>query len=184
MCNGQRFFFDTDYVSNRNYNFTYKKEYDNEIDRLRDELFSYTQEIEDNEKTIKFLYADIAEINARLRRMRKALIKLFTTLSFIIVIYSVYSINIFEVSSLRNIMNLVYIIVMGPLAILFTYRDLHHVKPNIFKKIRFLIKEESLTYQLEDKKEQIECYQRDILESKERIRQLREEIAKLEAKEN
>lgn len=178
------FFFDTDYVSNRNYNFTYQKEYDNDIDRLRDELFSYTQEIEDNEKAIKFLHADIAEMKARLIKKRKLLIKTYATLAFVAVGCSVYSINIFEVSSLKGAKDLVEIIVLLPFFILFSYRELHHVKPGIFKKIPYLIKEESLTYQLEDKKEEIELYKRSILESKERIKQLREEIAVLEAKDN
>ena len=161
-----------------------RKVLDNEIDKLRDELFSYAQDIDEKEREIKFLINDIRMLRVDLKKIPK---KLAINVIEFIVLFSLYM--YFMGAGLPQVMAEHYIykiiIVVYFLGILKEiYQSIYHMKPDCVFKIKILTKENSLTYLIEEKEEQVELYERTILEEREKIRQIRERIAILEKEED
>ncbi|MBQ3061284.1 MAG: hypothetical protein IJD02_02465 [Lachnospiraceae bacterium] len=164
------------------------KEYDNEIDKLRDELFALVEDKREKEIEITYLNGTIK----RTRDMVKKIpIKILKPVGIIVVVFLINKIllknNGIDMSDIPTY-DLLYIRILFIFFLIglakTVYLGLYHWKPDKIIKIPFIAKEKSFAHIIEEAEEQVEFYQRVITDSEERITQIRKEIAVLEKMNN
>ena len=171
------------YYSNDGYEQGYTKEYDNEIDKLRDEVYFYVLDIDEKEKEIKFLNNDIRILKARLKKIPMKLIEEIFVLIVMTLIYRfVMAGN--SMGDIRDILNGIFLCILAFGVVKVIYQGIYDMKPDKVIRISILIKHHPLISQIEEKERLVEIYERTIIEEKVKIQKLRERIAVLEAEEN
>ena len=176
---------DKDFLKNRTYNLIKDMEYDSEIDRLRGELYVCEEEDKKNKLEIESLNGTLERMKGRLEREPQKIYRAIGMFLAVVIFWFIWSLNGANIflSWADGIVGIVELILFLNI-IRRIYLYLYHLKPNKVKRIDFIATEKSLTYVIEELEAQMNDYQRKILESYKKIRQLKEEITKLEAEDN
>lgn len=174
-----------DYFKERTYNLIKNQEYDNELDRLKAELYICEEDDKRNKMELESLSGTKKRMEDRLQREPLNIYKAIGIFIVFVVFWGIWSLNgmnimlawadgladVIEICLLLNIIRRIYLY-------------LYHLKPDKVARIEFIAREKSLTHVIEELEGQINDYQRKILESYKNIRKLREEITKLEGEDN
>lgn len=185
---------ETEFIASKNNSYYYPKfeQEDNEevnikdeeIGRLRDELYACVQEIEDREKEITNLEVEIRRLGKLLKDLKSKVIKITvsTVLKLGIIFFFIDAVGIvFEPKERLFIGIGIFILFLGFLRAL--YMCIYHSRTDVLR-INSITKLKSFTSASEECRREIECNRRYIVDLKEKIRQLREQIASLELREN
>lgn len=170
------------FFKERTYNLIKNQEYDNELDRLKAELYVCEEDDKKNKFEIESLNGTLERMQGRLEREPQKIyraIGMFLAVTIFWIIWSLNGANIllswadglvkvFELILFLNIFRRIYLY-------------LYHLKPDKVKRIKSIAREKSLTYVIEELEIQINELQRKVLESYKKIRKLKEEITTLEA---
>ena len=174
-----------DFFKDRTYNLIKNREYDSELDKLKAELYLCEEEDKRNKMELESLSGTKQRMEDRLQREPQNIYKAIGIFIAFVVFWGIWSLNgmnimlawadgladVIEICLFLNIIRRIYLY-------------LYHLKPNKVKRIEFIAREKSLTHVIEELEAQMNDYQRKILESYKKIRQLKEEITKLEAEDN
>lgn len=174
-----------DFFKDRTYNLIKNQEYDNELDRLKAELYVCEEDDKRNKLELESLTGTKQRMEGRLEREPQKIYRAIGIFIAFTVFWFIWSLNgknvllgwaeglaqIFKIILFTNIIRRIYLY-------------LYHLKPNKVKRIKFIAREKSLTHVIEELEAQMNDYQRKILESYKKIRQLKEEITKLEEEDD
>ena len=174
-----------DFFKDRTYNLIKNREYDSELDKLKAELYLCEEEDKRNKMELESLSGTKQRMEGRLEREPQKIYRAVGIFIAFTVFWFIWSLNgknvllawaeglvkVFKIILFTNIIRRIYLY-------------LYHLKPNKVKRIEFIAREKSLTHVIEELEAQMNDYQRKILESYKKIRQLKEEITKLEAEDN
>ena len=173
-----------DYFTNRTYNLIKEMEYDSELDRLKGELYICEQDDKKNRLELESLTGTLGRIQGRLEREPQ---KIFVAIGVFVaftVFWHIWSyggdnillawaqdlVKVFKLILFLNIFRRIYVY-------------LHHLNPTKARKIKYIVTEKSYTHTIEELEVQINECQRKVLEHYKKIRELKEEITRLEENE-
>ncbi len=171
------------YLSSDGYEQEYTKEYDNEIDKLRDEVYSCVLDIEEKEKEIKFINNDIRILKVQLKKIPMEIVKSIIVFIVMAMMYR-YVMAGRSLGDIRDVMNGIFLCILAFGVVKVIYQGIYDTKPDMVIRIKIFTKHESIANQIEEKERLVEIYERTIIEEKEKIQNLRKRIATLEAEEN
>lgn len=174
-----------DFFKDRTYNLIKNQEYDSELDKLKAELYLCEEDDKRNKFELESLTGTKQRMEGRLEREPQKIYKAIGISVAFMVFWGIWSLNGMNIllmwaEGLVEVINV--ILFLNIIRRIYLY--LYHLKPDKVARIEFIAREKSLTYVIEELEVQMNDYQRKILESYKKIRQLREEITKLEAEDN
>ncbi len=174
-----------DFFKDRTYNLIKNQEYDNELDRLKAELYLCEEDDKKNKIELESLTGTKQRMEGRLEREPQKIYRAIGMFIAVTVFWFIWSLNGRNIllSWAEGLMTIVKIVLLlNVFRRIYLY--MYHLKPSKVKRIDFIAREKSLTHVIEELEAQMNEYQRKILEAYKKIRQLKEEITKLEAEDN
>ena len=161
------------------------QEYDNELDRLKAELYLCEEDDKRNKMELESLNGTLDRMKGRLEREP---IKIYMAIGIFLAVtifWGIWSLNGINVM-LAWAQDLMWVVKLVLLlnVVRRIYLYMYHLKPDKVIRIEGIAREKSLTHVIEELEVQMNEYQRKILEAYKKIRQLKEEITKLEAEDN